>query len=149
MGDMYAVDLALDLRPSVLGAVLDDLRWHLGLTGGGAGGDGDGDFEDEADGPEGAMGDAYPLLAERGPAWRIGGVLVGELSPTAGGWSLTVRQEVHAELLPELETLVERLARHSPTEGVIGQIRFYEEYVPELLLNRAGTLVRMALASCG
>ncbi|MFD4949534.1 hypothetical protein ACFVYE_47045 [Streptomyces sp. NPDC058239] len=140
MSDVYAVDIALDLRASVPSAVLADLRWHLGI-------------EDSADGPADDMtdeiGDMFPLLAARGPAVRIGGVLVGELVPTADGWSLTARQEVHAESLPELDSLAERLAWHSGTEGVIGQIRFYEEDVPDLLVNRAGELMKLALAPTG
>lgn len=134
MGDMYAVDIALDLRASVPGAVMDDLHWHLGRRRGGP--------EEDAEDPFGAV----PLLAERGPASRTGGLLVGEIARSGDGWSLTVRQEVHAELLPDLDLLLEQLARHSSTEGVIGQIRFYEDHVPELLINESGTLVRTALA---
>ncbi|MFJ4837567.1 hypothetical protein [Streptomyces sp. NPDC088746] len=126
MGDMYAVELSLNLRATVPSAVVDELEWHLGT---------------ELTGP----GDVFPLLAERGPAWRIGGLLVGELHRTDSGWALTARQEVHAECLPDLEPLLEQLARHSSTEGVIGQIRFYEDHVPELLISEAGTLVRMSL----
>lgn len=33
MSDLYAVDLALNLRDSVPPAVLADLRWHLGEEG--------------------------------------------------------------------------------------------------------------------
>ncbi|MFE3907149.1 hypothetical protein ACFXPY_44755 [Streptomyces sp. NPDC059153] len=140
MSDVYAVDLALDLLASVPSAVLADLRWHLGI-------------EDAADDPADDMtdetGDMFPLLAARGPAARIGGVLVGELARTADGWSLTARQEVHAEFLPELDSLAARLARNSGTEGVIGQIRFYEEDVADLLVSRAGELVKMTLAPTG
>ncbi|WP_030619729.1 hypothetical protein [Streptomyces sclerotialus] len=130
MSDLYAVDLALNLRESVPDAVLADLRWHLGIE------------SAEADG-------AFPLLTARGPAVRIGGVLVGELLRTVGGWSLTARQEIHAEVLPELEELAERLAHHSGTEGVIGQLRFYEEYTPTLLINNSGTLVKRDSAHAG
>ncbi|MFE7044356.1 hypothetical protein ACFU9X_34505 [Streptomyces atratus] len=128
MSDVYAVDLALDIRASVPGSVLADLRWHLGIEGG-----------------EAAPTGMYPLLAERGPAARIGGIQVGELARTDDGWSLTVRQEMHAEVIPELDSLAERLVGNSGTEGVVGQIRFYEEDVPELLVNRAGELVKMSL----
>ncbi|MCX5343922.1 hypothetical protein [Streptomyces atratus] len=133
MSDVYAVDLALDLRASAPSAVLADLRWHLGIKDA---------ADDPADDMTGEIGDMFPLLAARGPAARIGGVLVGELARTADGWSLTARQEVHAESLPELDSLVVRLARNSGTEGVIGQIRFYEEDVPDLLVSRAGELVK-------
>lgn len=135
---MYAVDLALDLRASVPGTVMDDLRRHLGTHPDGQDCEPDDEPYDEPDGP-------VPLLAERGPAMRIGGLLVGEIARTGDGWALTARQEVHAELLPDLDALLERLARHCRTEGVIGQIRFYEDHVPELLINDSGTLVRTAL----
>jgi hypothetical protein len=138
MSDMYAVDLALDLRASVPGTVLADLRWHLGIQAG------------ESDERAGAdTGGMTPLLAARGPAVRIGGVLVGEFARTGRGWSLTARQEVHAEFLSELDSLAERLVRSSSTEGVIGQIRFYEEDVPDLLINRSGTLLKAPLAHAG
>ncbi|MFB6707158.1 hypothetical protein ACFCW6_20890 [Streptomyces sp. NPDC056333] len=140
MSDVYAVDFALDLQASVPSSVLADLRWHLGIEAVG---------ESGAEDPVGDVGDVVPLLAARGPAVRIGGVLVGEFARTAGGWSLTARQEVHAELLPELDSLAERLAWNSSTEGVIGQIRFYEEDVPDLLISRSGTLVKMSLAPSG
>lgn len=132
MSDVFAVDLALDLAPSVPGAVLDDLRWHLGLM-------------DDPNGMVDEMTDLVPLLSARGPAKRIGGVLTGELVQAADHWSLTARQEIHAELLPELVSLVERLVFSARTEGVVAQVRFYEEEVPELLINNSGTLVRKRL----
>ncbi|MFF0289244.1 hypothetical protein [Streptomyces sp. NPDC005262] len=140
MSDVYAVDFALDLQSSVPSSVLADLRWHLGIEAAG---------ESRAEDPVGELGDVFPLLAARGPARRIGGVLVGELTRTAGGWSLTARQEVHAELVPELDLLAERLAWNSSTEGVIGQIRFYEEEIPDLFINRSGALVKASLALAG
>ncbi|GAA0460161.1 hypothetical protein GCM10010361_25090 [Streptomyces olivaceiscleroticus] len=123
---MYAVDLALDLRESVPDAVLADLRRHL-----------------DPESPE--ADDAFPMLAARGPAARIGGVLFGELVHRAGGWALTVRQEIHAEFLPEIDALVERLVPHSRTVGVVGQCRFHEDHAPELLINAAGTLRKTPL----
>ncbi|GAA2242903.1 hypothetical protein GCM10010145_06570 [Streptomyces ruber] len=45
------------------------------------------------------------------------GELVGD---SLTGWSLTVRQEIHAEFLTETEELVAWLAQHSGTEGVVG-----------------------------
>jgi hypothetical protein len=129
---VFAVDLALDLSPTVPSAVLADLRRHLGVVDRG---------EEMAD----DMYDLVPLLAARGPAVRIGGVLTGELVQGTDRWSLTTRQEVHAELLPELDSLAERLAFNARTDGVIGQIRFYEDDVPDLLVNRSGTLLKMTL----
>ncbi|GEC07205.1 hypothetical protein SSP24_48600 [Streptomyces spinoverrucosus] len=130
MADMFAVDLALDLSPALPGAVLDTLRWHLGLGG---------------TEPVDASPDPFPLLADRGPAAKIGGVLTGELHQAAEHWSLTARQEIHAELLSDLEPLLEMLAAHARWDGVIGQVRFYEEDVPELLVGREGRLVRVGL----
>ncbi|MFF4163371.1 hypothetical protein [Streptomyces sp. NPDC001741] len=141
MGDLFVVDLALDLGAATPGEFVDGLRWHLGTDAGG--------HEDAKGAPAGRPADACPLLADRGPAARTGGLLVGELSRGEKGWSLTVRQEVHAESLPDLEPLLEQLARHSRTEGVIGQIRFYEDHVPELLISEAGALVRMGLEPSG
>ncbi|MBX9398266.1 hypothetical protein K4749_32925 [Streptomyces sp. TRM72054] len=130
MADMFAVELALDLSPTVPGAVLDTLRWHLGLGG---------------PEPVDASPDLFPLLAGRGPAAKIGGVLTGELHQAAEHWSLTARQEIHAEFLPDLEPLLVALAAHARWDGVIGQVRFCEENVPELLVSRAGRLVRVGL----
>ncbi|MEV7995096.1 hypothetical protein AB0O67_25275 [Streptomyces sp. NPDC086077] len=130
MADMFAVELALDLSPTVPGAVLHTLRWHLGL----------GETE-----PVDATPDLFPLLADRGPATKIGGVLTGELLNGSDHWSLTARQEIHAELLPDLDPLLEMLAAHARWDGVIGQVRFYEEDVPELLVSRTGRMVRVGL----
>ncbi|MFC9943141.1 hypothetical protein [Streptomyces pratensis] len=148
MGDMYAVDLALNLGATVPSAVVAELGRHLGA----AVATGAGESQEAADGPAeepAAPEDLFPLLAERGPAARIGGLLVAELHRTDSGWALTVRQEVHAECLPDLDPLLEQLARHSSTEGVIGQIRFYEDHVPELLISESGRLVRMSLKPDG
>ncbi|MFC8224514.1 hypothetical protein [Streptomyces sp. NPDC057287] len=148
MGDMYAVDLALNLRTTVPGAFVDELRWHLGTTCGA----GSGPSGATAGGPAGEVAvsdDVFPLLAERGPAARIGGLLTGELHRAGAGWALTARQEVHAESLTDLDPLLEQLARHSATEGVIGQIRFYEDHVPELLISESRSLVRLSLRPDG
>lgn len=129
MGDLYVVDVSLDLPDSVPDAVLSDLRWHLGLTG-----------------TAGDIGiDEFPVWSARGAATRIGGVLIGELVQGPAGWSLTIRQEVHEERLSEVESLIDRLARHSNTQGVIGQIRFFEDYTPDLLINDSGTVLKAVL----
>ncbi|MEU1483656.1 hypothetical protein [Streptomyces sp. NPDC005752] len=154
MGDLYAVDLALNLRATTPGAVVDELRRHLGVATGTGTGLPEGTADVPTVGPDGpgepeGPGDAFPLLSERGPAARIGGLLVGELHRTGDGWALTARQEVHAESLPDLDRLLAWLAQHSCTEGVIGQIRFYEDHVPDLLISEAGNLVRMSLKPDG
>ncbi|WP_369197155.1 hypothetical protein [Streptomyces djakartensis] len=129
MSDLYAVDLALDLSPTTPDPVLELLRLHL-----------EGDDTGQEDPAE-----FVPLLAHRGPAWRIGGLLTGELLRAEHHWSLTARQEIHAELLPDLMSLAEMLAHHARTEGVIGQLRWYENDIPELLVARSGALVTMEL----
>ncbi|MGW2647868.1 hypothetical protein ACWC2T_23795 [Streptomyces sp. NPDC001393] len=71
--------------------------------------------------------------------------MTGDLVQCADRCFLAARQEVHGELLPELESLAERLALHVRSEGLIGEVRFYAGEVPELLLNRSAVPVRMAL----
>ncbi|MFI6056188.1 hypothetical protein ACIBCO_39755 [Streptomyces violascens] len=136
MSDIYAFDLALDLRETIPEDVLGVVQWHLGLGPEEAPG---GDLSDDSN------LDAFPLWSDRGAAHRIGGVLLGELIHGARGWALTVRQEIHSEDLPELKGLVEQLARHSAPDGLIGQIRFHESELPDVLINRSGTLVQFSL----
>ncbi|GHE31297.1 hypothetical protein [Streptomyces capitiformicae] len=109
MADIYELQLSLDLPESLPADDLALLRWHLG--------------EGETEGQGGD--DAYPLLADRGAAARIGGVLVGELCRGARGWALTVRQEVHPDEFDDLRSLVGRLGALTSSIGVIGHLRFY------------------------
>ncbi|MFC4961958.1 hypothetical protein ACFPFX_37330 [Streptomyces mauvecolor] len=136
MSDIYAFDLALDLRAESSQEVLDLVQWHLGLDSEQVPG---GDLSDDSN------LDAFPLWSGRGAAHRIGGVLLGGLVHGTRGWALTVRQEIHSEDLPELKELVEQLARHSVSDGLIGQIRFPESELPDVLFNRSGTLVQFSL----
>lgn len=132
MGDLYVLDVSLDLPASVPESVVDEVRWHLGLA-------------TDVDMPEDT--DAFPLWDVRGAGGRTPGVQIGELvGDSLTGWSLTVRQELHADSLPEAEEFVARLARHSITEGVIGQLRFFENHCPELLINTGGTVTKVACA---
>ncbi|MEU3047073.1 hypothetical protein ABZ705_11215 [Streptomyces sp. NPDC006984] len=130
MGDLYIVDVSLNLPTSVPEAVLTDLRWHLGLA--------DSVSDD-------MYGDEFPVWSARGPAKRIGGVRVGDLLEGPQGWYLTVRQEVHVDYLPDVEALIGRLACHSTTHGLIGQTRHFEDHVPEMLINHAGTVTKVPL----
>ncbi|MFJ8542581.1 hypothetical protein ACIRFH_11295 [Streptomyces sp. NPDC093586] len=131
MADVYEVHLALDLPDSLPAPDLDLLRWHLGEEGG------------RAD------GDAYehPLWAARGPAWRIGGVLIGELVARDGGWALTVRQETHPDEFDDLRRMVRWLGARTTTPGLMGHLRFHESHVPDLLTVEGGrvggTLLRV------
>ncbi|MFD7013529.1 hypothetical protein [Streptomyces sp. NPDC059928] len=136
MSDIYAFDLALDLCETIPQDVLDLAQWHLGQDSEQAPGE---DLSDDSD------LDACPLWSGRGTAHRIGGALLGGLVQGARGWGLTVRQEIHAEDLPELKELVEQLARHSVSDGLIGQIRFHESELPDVLFNRSGALVQFSL----
>ncbi|MER6448603.1 hypothetical protein [Streptomyces venezuelae] len=92
MADLYALDLAFDLLGSTPDDVLAQVRRELTS-------------------PDG-------LLSARGPAWRVGGMLVGEFAPAErGGWALTARQEVHEEQLPEMEDLLLLVAPPHPPAG--------------------------------
>ncbi|MFD9258162.1 hypothetical protein [Streptomyces sp. NPDC059538] len=119
MADLYALDLAFDLLDTTPDDVLAEVRRQL---------TGDG------------------LLATRGPAWRVGGMLVGEFAPAErGGWALTTRQEVHEEQLPDLEDLLLLLAPHVRPPGPVGRLRHYENESPDLLVLREGRVVQLAL----
>ncbi|MEV7521922.1 hypothetical protein [Streptomyces sp. NPDC091371] len=119
MADLYALDLAFDLVEATPDAVLTELRRRLAPGG---------------------------LLGSRGPAARIGGMLVGEFAPAARpGWALTVRQEIHEEQLPALEDLLLLLAPHIRPPGPVGRIRFHGHESPDLLVLREGRVVQVAL----
>ncbi|WP_328223538.1 hypothetical protein OG272_23810 [Streptomyces sp. NBC_00104] len=135
MGDYHELQLNLDLPASLPAEDLTLLRRHLGE----GGNDRDGD---DGDG-EGQGAYEFPLLAERGAAWRIGGVLVGELVGRESGWALTVRQEVHPDQFDDLRRLVGWLGARTSTVGVVGHVRFYEEWLPDLLIVEAGVVSRM------
>ncbi|MEU1820097.1 hypothetical protein ABZ543_33670 [Streptomyces roseifaciens] len=137
MSDIYELQLALDLPDSLPEADMDVLRRHLSDEGGDADHD---EHDEETGGPE-----AYPLLASRGPAWRIGGVLVGELCRGPRGWALTARQEVHPDEFPALEALLVWLAARTSTPGPIGYLRFYESTVPDVLMADGQVPCRMSL----
>ncbi|MFE9558906.1 hypothetical protein ACFYOD_36310 [Streptomyces sp. NPDC006703] len=140
MSDIYALDLALDLLETTPEEVLALVRWHLGS-----------ELEQAVDGgpSDASEPDAFPLWPGRGPAHRIGGVLLGGLARGVGGWSLTVRQEIHAEDLPDLKELVGQLARYAASEGLIGQIRFHEAELPDALFSRSGNLAQFTLRGEG
>ncbi|MFD7915013.1 hypothetical protein ACFV30_30530 [Streptomyces sp. NPDC059752] len=120
MADLYALDLAFDLVEATPDTVLAEVRRQLTS-------------------PDG-------LLSTRGPAWRVGGMLVGEFGPgERGGWALTARQEIHEEQLPEMEDLLLILAPHIRPPGPVGRLRFYEHESPDLLVLREGRVVQLAL----
>ncbi|WP_399924767.1 hypothetical protein [Streptomyces kanamyceticus] len=136
MSDIYAFDLALDLAESTPDDVLAAVRWHLGQNS---------EQERDESAIDGGESDLSPLWGGRGAALRIGGVLWGSLVRGDRKWSLGVRQEIHAEDLEDLKELVERLTRHAVQEGAVGQTRFHEDEIPDLLCNRSGRLIRLRL----
>ncbi|MGW5847253.1 hypothetical protein ACWFQ8_04660 [Streptomyces sp. NPDC055254] len=130
MADLYALDLAFDLDEATPDAVLAELRRQLAPA-----------QEPDKD-PYGPS----LLLAARGPASRIGGVLVGEFTRGGrGGWALTARQEIHEDQLPDLEDLLTVLAPHIRPPGPVGRLRHYEHEAPDLLVLREGRVVQLAL----
>ncbi|MEW2577395.1 hypothetical protein [Streptomyces syringium] len=134
MSDLYELQLVWELGDTVPSDVLDELRWHLGLP----------QDTEALTGRDGNI-DQEPLLDGKGPARRIDGTLSGELVRGRHGWSLTARQERHAEELPELCALLNRLAAVSHGTGPVGQLRHYEDDIPDLLVNDSGAVVRRLL----
>ncbi|MGV4891379.1 hypothetical protein ACSR0Z_33305 [Streptomyces viridosporus] len=128
MADIYELQLALDLPDSLPSQDLALLRWHLGEEGG-----------------RGDDGYAYPLWGDRGPALRIGGVLVGELRSDGSGWALTVRQEAHPDEFDDLRRMVLWLGARTTTVGIIGYLRFHEAHLPDVLIARSGAVHRATL----
>ncbi|MEV8022095.1 hypothetical protein AB0O76_38430 [Streptomyces sp. NPDC086554] len=148
MADIYEVAVALDLGGDLSEGEIAELQWHLGA------------------GPEpGRLGivrefpvvvvndfgepvvenEPAPLLAGRGAAWKVGGVLTSELVRQADGWALTARQEVHPDDWDRLGELLGWLAvrasdRHQRADGSVhvGSIRFYEADKAEPLTVRGG-----------
>ncbi|MEV7862168.1 hypothetical protein AB0O86_25925 [Streptomyces hirsutus] len=134
MADIYELQLTLDLPDSLPPQDLALLRWHLGEEG-----------SRQDDGHDGHDGYEYPLWGARGPARRIGGVLVGELCSAGGGWALTVRQEAHPDEFDDLRRVVLWLGERTTSVGTIGHLRFYESDVPDVLIAQAGEVHRAVL----
>ncbi|MEU7581237.1 hypothetical protein AB0B50_26955 [Streptomyces sp. NPDC041068] len=127
MSDLHELQLALDLPHDLPADDLSLIRWHLG----------------EEAGTRHAEGEECPLLSARGPAARIGGVLIGELQRGERGWSLTVRQEVHPDEFDALRSLVAWLAARTTTVGTVGHLRFLEDHVPDVLVVESGSARRL------
>ncbi|MFF6994766.1 hypothetical protein ACFY93_07360 [Streptomyces sp. NPDC008313] len=128
MADIYEVQLTLDLPGSLPPQDLTQLRWHLG-----------------EEGSRSADGYAYPLWGDRGPALRIGGVLVGELRSDGPAWALTVRQEAHPDEFDDLRRMVRWLGARTTTVGTIGYLRFHEDHLPDVLVAESGVVRREVL----
>ncbi|RPF30059.1 hypothetical protein EDD96_6615 [Streptomyces sp. Ag109_G2-6] len=152
MSDIYELTIGVDLKGEISEQELAELSWHLGIgpqpvrlsivT----------EFpvvvEDDSGIPV-IEDDPYPLLAGRGAAWRVGGVLSSELVPHVNqprsGWSLTSRQEIHPDEFERVGELLHWLAtraheRHQLRENAvgIGSLRFYEAEVPDVLQVESG-----------
>ncbi|MET9959655.1 hypothetical protein ABZ128_11415 [Streptomyces sp. NPDC006326] len=149
---MYELMIAVDLRDEISEQELAELSWHLGIgtqpeclsivT----------EFQvvvvDDSGIPV-IEDDPYPLLAGRGTAWRVGGVLSSALTPHVdpswNGWSLTSRQEIHpdefekvGELLCWLATRAHETHPLGDSAVGIGSLRFYEAEVPDVLQVKSG-----------
>lgn len=53
---------------------------------------------------------------------------------------MTVRQEAHPDGFHDLRRLVLWLGARTTTAGPIGYLRFYESYVPDILIVESGTV---------
>ncbi|MGW9070515.1 hypothetical protein ACWGQT_13875 [Streptomyces yangpuensis] len=152
MRDMYELMIAVDLRDEISEAELAELSWHLGV----------GQqperrsivtrfpvvVTDDSGIPH-VEDDPRPLLAGRGAAWRVGGVLCSALAIRADlpvkGWALMSRQEIHPDEFDQVGELLRWLAaRAHPThlreDGAvgIGFLRFHEDEIPAVLRVESG-----------
>lgn len=152
VSDMYELLIALDLRDGLSEQELAELTWHLGLgpppeclsivT--------EFPFIVVADsGIPVIENDPCPLLAGRGAAWRVGGVLSSALADLADlpgrGWSLTSRQEIHPDEFEKIGELLCWLATrthetHLLGNGAVrvGSLRFYEAEASDVLQVAGG-----------
>lgn len=113
MADIYDFFLAINLR-ALPDAEAAELRWHLGLGPQPANLTIPIDFSEVIESDDGeptTVQTPEPQLAQRGPAWKIGGALFAALEPREnGGWALTARQELHPDYYDHVEPLLEWLA---------------------------------------
>ncbi|MFJ3961501.1 hypothetical protein [Streptomyces sp. NPDC090036] len=152
MSDIHELTIAVDLRDEISEAELAELSWHLGI----------GPrperlsivtrfpfvVEDDSGNPV-IEDDPHPLLAGRGAASRVGGVLCSALAGRGDlprkGWSLMARQEIHPDEFDRVGELLCWLAErahetHLLGDGAvrIGFLRFHEAEVPDLLRVESG-----------
>ncbi|MGE7389913.1 hypothetical protein ACQKM2_30980 [Streptomyces sp. NPDC004126] len=136
MADLYALELALDLDASTPEPVLALIRDHMEPYGEDAG-----HYDEDLDA---YIPPPFKVLAERGPAYRVGGECTAHLTRTPTGWTLTARQEVHAESLPDVEQFLTALTPHLTTPTApLGTLRFYEDADPEPIRLDASGAVRL------
>lgn len=148
MADAYELLLSANLPSDLSDPEIAELRWHLGLGPEPAElalvtdfqelviGD-DGEPEVDEHGAFVMSHQPYQLLAEKGVAWHIGGVLLSEMqrstdnttSRRSDEWVLTTRQEMHPdELDHRLEHLLLWLSERAISPAHLQcHLRFHED----------------------
>jgi hypothetical protein len=164
MADAYDFLLTLDLRDDLSEDEIAELRWHLGL------GPQPERLRIITEFPEVVLDEAaeplldgkgeirvenvpYPVLAQRGPAWRIGGAAVSELArreKPRPGWALTTRQALHPDDFEHVEELLRWLAAHADYDHAhyVGFERFHEDdEITRRLVIKDGEIIRAPTSS--
>ncbi|MEU9718245.1 hypothetical protein [Streptomyces sp. NPDC047976] len=140
MADLHALELALTLDPSTPEPVLALIREHMEPYDWDAE-DADAEYTEEGE----YIHPPLKVLAYHGPAHRVGGECTADLTRTPAGWTLTARQEIHTETLPDVEQFLEALTPHLTTPGApLGTLRFYENTDPEPITPDASGAVRLS-----
>ncbi|MGR4884045.1 hypothetical protein ACIPUC_32155 [Streptomyces sp. LARHCF249] len=152
MSDIHELMISVDLQDEISAQELAELSWHLGI------GPQPERLSIITEFPVVVVDDSgipvieedpYPLLARRGAASRVGGVLCSTLANRADlpreGWSLTSRQEIHPDEFEKVGELLCWLATrahetHLLEDGAVGVgfLRFYEAEVPDVLQVKSG-----------
>jgi len=161
MADAYDFLLTLDLRDDLSKDKVAELRWHLGL------GPQPEQLRIVTAFPEVVLDDAgepvlddegepktenvpYPLLAQVGSAWKIGGAAVSGFARREDphpGWALTTRQSLHPDDFHHVDQLLDwlgtRAAYDHGSAHYIGFERFYEHAgITTMLMIKDGEIVR-------
>ncbi len=152
VSDIHELMIAVDLRDEISERELVELSWHLGI------GPRPERLSIVTDFPVVVVDDSgipvieddpQPLLAARGAASRVGGVLCSALASRADlprkGWSLMSRQEIHPDEFEKVGELLCWLAARAHATHVLGDgavgigfLRFYEAEVPDVLQVESG-----------
>lgn len=147
--------MALAIRGPLSDAEVAELRWHAGLAGGVLPAPGArrvvtafpvvvvDDF-----GVPTVEDDPRPVLGRTGMALRGGGESTADVTPTAGGWVLSVRQELHPDEFDAVGDLLTWAAAraddaHTSPDGSVelGRLRFLEDIDPVPLVFRDGRVI--------
>ncbi|WP_331770993.1 hypothetical protein OG948_46020 (plasmid) [Embleya sp. NBC_00888] len=152
MSDLYELTMALAIRGPLSGGEVAELRWHAGLGGGVLPASGARGIVTEFPvvvvddfGVPTVEDDPRPVLGRTGMALRVGGESTADVTPTAGGWVVSVRQELHPDEFDAVGVLLTWLAAraddaHTSPDGsvVLGRLRFLEDIEPAPLMFRDG-----------